>query len=56
MRSQAHMKKENYKSQDGIPTDCPVRRRVYLIKETMKIHGLEEVIYIDKELESAAEN
>lgn len=40
-------KAKNYKSQEGIPTDCPVKRRIYLLERTMEIHDLEEVLYFD---------
>lgn len=42
-------KAKNYPNKRGIPRDCPVKRRVYLIKKSMAKHHCREIIYIDDE-------
>jgi putative endonuclease len=42
-------KAKNYKSQVDIPTDCPVKRRVYLVKTSMKKHDLNDLLTFDEQ-------
>ena len=42
-------KAKNYKSKAGIPMDCPVKKRVYLIRQSMELNDVDDVIYIDRE-------
>jgi len=48
-------KAKNYKSQKGMPTECPVRRRVWLMKSSMSMHNIPEdkVTFFDEELKAA---
>ena len=42
-------KAKNYPSQAGIPTNCPVQRRIYLLEQSMQRHNLTEIIYFDQD-------
>lgn len=42
-------KAKNYKSKAGIPTSCPIERRVWLVKTSMLEHGLNNLLTFDED-------
>lgn len=55
LKVEFYTKAKNYKSQVGIPDDCPVKRRIYLLKKSMDLHGVSEVLYFDADFQHVAD-